>query len=246
MLRIPKCAVGILALLFGQALISKADVSHPSSGTWASTRGSMTDTRTGASAALLPDGRVLIAGGTGAGGPLDTAELYDSGGFFTATTPMHVARAGHACVALQDGRVLVAGGASTQGDATKTAEIYDPVTADWSVVGEMAQARLGATATLLKDGRVLVAGGHATLGVSPTLEIFDSATNAFTAAGELSSPRKGPCRRAAAGRSSPDRRRYHWGRRPHVHRRLRPVDGLGDAGSGALHGAGRPLGDNAG
>src|SRR5882672_5739448 len=163
MARLLKCAMWIVVLLLGQALLSEADVSQPPSGTWGPTGGTMTEARTGASAALLPDG----------------------GGFFMSTTPMHVARAGHACVALQDGRVLVAGGASTGGDDTKTAETYDPVTGDWSVVGEMAQARLGATATLLKDGRVLVAGGHATLG------IFDPAANAFTGAGNLSSPRKG-------------------------------------------------------
>src|SRR5438093_2378472 len=191
MTRLPKCAVGMAALLLGQALLSKADISQPRSGTWAATGGPMTEARTGASAALLPDGRVLIAGGTGADGPLATAELYDSSGFFTATTPMQQARASHACAALQDGRVLVAGGVSTGGVATSSAEVYDPATAAWSLVGDMAQARSAATATLLKDGRVLIAGGHTSLGVSPSLEIFDPASNVFTAAGRLSSPRKG-------------------------------------------------------
>ena len=191
MARLPKCAVGMAALLLGQALLSKADISQPRSGTWAATGGPMTEARTGASAALLPDGRVLIAGGTGADGPLATAELYDSSGFFTATTPMQQARASHACAALQDGRVLVAGGVSTGGVATSSAEVYDPATAAWSLVGDMAQARSAATATLLQDGRVLVAGGHTSLGVSPSLEIFDPATNLFTAVGRLSPPRKG-------------------------------------------------------
>ena len=72
---IPKCAMWIIALVLGQVLLSEADVSQPPSGAWGPTGGAMTEARTGASAALLPDGRVLIAGGTGADGPLSTAEV---------------------------------------------------------------------------------------------------------------------------------------------------------------------------
>jgi hypothetical protein len=98
MTRLPKCSMWIVALLLGQALLSKADVSQPPSGTWEPTGGAMTEARTAASAALLPDGSVLTAG---------NCELYDRGGFFTSTTPMHVARAQHASATVNEGHMTI-------------------------------------------------------------------------------------------------------------------------------------------
>jgi hypothetical protein len=150
----------------------------------------MSSARTRAAAALLADGRVLVAGGEDANGPLATAELYDGGTqVFSPAAPMGVARARAAAVALSDGRVLVTGGLATGGEATSAAEIYDPGTESWSAPADMGEARSGHTASLLTDGRVLIVGGEGTLGVSSTLEIFDPATGAFAPAGGLSSPR---------------------------------------------------------
>src|SRR5262245_52508360 len=77
----------------------------PPTGTWVPVV-SLTTARTGASAVLLKDGRLLIAGGEGAAGALATTELYDSSG----VTPMPgasmtSARRGHSAVLLNDGRV---------------------------------------------------------------------------------------------------------------------------------------------
>ena len=58
----------------------------------------------------MADGRVLIAGGRGSAGVVNTAELYNSSGTFEAAAPMAQARSKAACAALPDGRVLVAGG----------------------------------------------------------------------------------------------------------------------------------------
>jgi len=73
---------------------------------------------------LLPDGRVLIAGGFDyvAGSGLDSAELYDPAtGKFTSTGSMSSARSAHAATLLKDGRVLIVGGT-----ADATAELYQP------------------------------------------------------------------------------------------------------------------------
>ncbi len=69
------------------------------------------------------------------------------------------------CVALADGKVLAIGGARdyedrwTETSFVREIERYDPVTAQWRVVGELPQPRAEATATLLPDGRVWLAGG---------------------------------------------------------------------------------------
>jgi Kelch motif/Galactose oxidase, central domain len=75
--------------------------------------------------ALLPDGRVLVAGGEQVRGHLlKTAELYDPGKHtWSMTAPMHTARSGATSTLLRDGTVLVCGGANFNG-ALSSCELY--------------------------------------------------------------------------------------------------------------------------
>ncbi|MFN2404596.1 MAG: Ig-like domain repeat protein, partial [Pyrinomonadaceae bacterium] len=142
----------------------------------------MATERRGHTATRLADGRVLIAGGENASGPLNTAEIYDPvAATFSTSGNMNEARADHSATLLADGRVLIMGGRNAAGGLAST-EIFDPVTGAFTSGPTMSAARADHTATLLADGRVFVAGGN-------NAEILNAALSAFTSAGTLNTAR---------------------------------------------------------
>jgi hypothetical protein len=140
--------------------VAKAELYDPLKRAFAPTGGLLT-ARAKHSAALLPDGKVIVIGGTDARlslGKRASAELYDPAkGVFTQTGNMNTGRykIRDAVVVLPSGKVLVAGGGSQ-------VELYDPASGIFRLVkGDVGAARHYATATLLANGRVLFAGGYA-------------------------------------------------------------------------------------
>ncbi len=105
---------------------SAADLYDPVTGGWSPT-GSLGIGRDYHSLTLLPDGRVLAAGGLGPAGVLATTEIYSlATGTWTSGPALRMPRADHASALLPDGRVLVAGGATGPGRTdgiTNTSEI---------------------------------------------------------------------------------------------------------------------------
>jgi hypothetical protein len=152
--------------------------------------GVMTEARSGAVAALLADGRVLLAGGNRAGDYADlaSAELFDPGtGTFTPTGSMYRAfNEGATATLLLDGRVLVVDGWVGASDA----ELYDPATGTFSQTGPML-APIGRphTATRLADGRVLILGSNESVQpyVPALAEIYDPKMGKFTYAPSMPS-----------------------------------------------------------
>lgn len=152
----------------------------------------MTTSRILHTATLLPDGRVLIAGGVIGSYPsiTATAELYDPlTGMFATTGEMNAARRSHTATLLPDGRVLIAGGHGPVGLAAAcqpstcgelaSAELYDPATGTFAPTGDMiagGNASGGGKAILLQNGKVLVA-------VNLTAQLYEPVTGAFTATG---------------------------------------------------------------
>jgi Galactose oxidase, central domain len=152
--------------------------------------GDLVDSRFAATATVLPNGQVLIAGGVASENSYTaSAELYDPNtGAFMRTGSLSSGRAYHTATLLKDGRVLIAGGIGVDGQPVASAEIYDPSSGKFSVTGTMLQARYNLAATLLPNGKVLMTGGDITALMTTntaTAELYDPATGSFTGGGNV-------------------------------------------------------------
>jgi hypothetical protein len=143
---------------------------------------------------------VLCAATTSCGGdpagpePVGQSRAALTGGSWHPTSALLSALGGQQATPLPDGRVLVSG--SGQGPPTsQSAEIYDPAAGAWHEAASLIEGRGGHTATLFQTPagpRVLVAGGQG--GVSnddlASAEVYDPATDTWTAAAPMSAPRR--------------------------------------------------------
>jgi hypothetical protein len=147
----------------------------------------MLEPRSGQSATLLLDGRVLIAGGMRRNQAFyKSAELYDPAtGKFQMAGEMSIGRVGQIAVLLRSGKVLIAGGWVGQG-GTDSAELYDPATGKFTVIAKMSVRRGRPSATVLADGDVLIAGGEERDNESlASAEIFHVKTLSFQPTGSM-------------------------------------------------------------
>jgi N-acetylneuraminic acid mutarotase len=149
-------------------------------------------------ATLMKDGRVLVVGGCiGSGICTQRVEIFNPyTNAWMEVKPLESDRAEHTAVLLDDGRVLVVGGTKADGGASAGGDalLYDPQTNTWTATGSMVNPRYLAQSVRLADGRVLVAGGMTLKDkpvqtISTSAEIYDPASNTWTAAADLAQAR---------------------------------------------------------
>lgn len=173
-----------------------AELYDPVTESWSET-GHLAQLRHSHTATLLPDGRVLVAGGGCSSSPpgcstsvFSSAELYHSdSGIWTGTGELGTARVGHTATLLTSGKVLVVGGQGA-GGRLASAELYDPTSGTWSSTADLAVARSYHSATLLPNGNVLVTGGYGDSGSALVgAELYNTRTGTWTQTGSVITPR---------------------------------------------------------
>ena len=143
-------------------------------------------------ATLLPNGKVLVAGGDNTSNYTAITELYNPAtGTWSNTGSLNQARNSHTATLLPNGKVLVAGG--QYGVSLSSAELYNPATGTWSNTGSLNNPRYAHTATLLANGKVLVTGGFGKVGANFTVlasaELYDPTAGTWSNTGTLNSTR---------------------------------------------------------
>ncbi len=159
-------------------LAPRAELYDPVTGTW-SDAGAMIQPRVWHEAALLPNGKVLVAGGRGDVGGLDSVEIYNPAtNSWSAASPMSVPRSLFRMITLTNQKVLAVGGVYDPSIVTSraSAELFDPITGQWSPTGSLTVGRSSFGASLLPNGNVLVSGGvlrAAQPNLTDTAEIYN-------------------------------------------------------------------------
>lgn len=184
--------------------LATAELYDPETGRFSAT-GEMSTPRSGATATLLNNGKVLIAGGFYYPGQSNCcfpigAELYDPDtGTFTATGDMTSGGADTATL-LPNGKVLISKGnldrliPASEPASIFTAwpyltatELYEPSSGKFTFAGYAATNHSGPTATLMMNGKVLIAGGDIGDGDGGSLaaELYDPASGTIARTGNL-------------------------------------------------------------
>lgn len=194
-------------LSFRRASVVNGEILPLGSTEWATTSRFNWE-RTFHTASLLPDGRVLVAGGTGrivlkegeeeplfrGNKDLNSAEIYDPKTDEWENAPdMAYKKQLAQAITLEDGRVMIIGGRS--GVSTlSSVEAYDPEENSWTELESMTQSRMSHSAVKLIDNRILVTGGMESVTMGDTLsssEIYDPLKNSWLKVADLTRARLG-------------------------------------------------------
>ncbi|WP_037309316.1 DUF6603 domain-containing protein [Amycolatopsis orientalis] len=156
----------------GERALATCEIYDLATGTWLPA-GSLAVPRKGHSAAVLPDGRVLVTGGDAVGelpyhpGSLASAEIFDpvSKTWSPAGRLPGGGRSGHRCLATPVGAVVAGGVGRPQATAGfRSTVAFNPDSGTWTETGVLAGGRWDFPAVALADGRVFAVAGLARTG----------------------------------------------------------------------------------
>jgi len=161
--------------------------------------GNMSNGQSSQQSVLLPDGKVLIAGGQQSSGDSNTkhTQIFTDGtpGSWAAKADMNAARNNFILqpVTISGGgsRVLAAGGVNSS--VTNTAELYNESANTWTSTPNMNAARFKHASSILSDGRVLVTGGSNNANETTqftSTEIYDPVANTWTTKASMNTARE--------------------------------------------------------
>ncbi|RKI03475.1 galactose oxidase [Corallococcus sp. AB038B] len=160
-------------VLFASGL--QSELYDPATGHWekaGAVGGAAGTHRLGHTVTLLPDGRVLVVGGTTTQAAR-TAEVYvpERNAWELVEAPA-VPREHHAALLTAEGAVLVVGGEHSSRGTLDSAERFDPAKSLWTQAPTLHEPRGEAGALWLRRGTVLVVGGVNELGTLATSEEY--------------------------------------------------------------------------
>ncbi|HRI71293.1 MAG TPA: kelch repeat-containing protein, partial [Polyangium sp.] len=182
-------------ILSGGMATTATQIYNPGTNMWAA-GGNTINPRYGQRECLLTSGRVLVTGGNSPMGIVATAEISNAAAStWTSAGAMTGARQFHNQVAISNDRALIIGGYDGT-NMLASVQIYNGATNMWAAGPNLTTARSAASAVRLANGKVLVAGGltgtNGNFTIVPTAELYDPATNMWSAAGTLTTPRYYP------------------------------------------------------
>ena len=139
---------------------------------------------------VLPDGRLLVSGGTTAAGIGDAFTTIAPSG--TVSTPLLSPRFDHRATLLADGGVAITGGADARGPLDSVEVVEAGTGTSWLASVRLARPLSQHAAALLPDGRLFVAGGRAAGGgLREAVQALDLGAGQGVELMDLAEPRAG-------------------------------------------------------
>lgn len=192
--------------------LESAFIFDPSTDTFTKV-GDMNYARHSHTATLMDDGRVLIAGGYNDSwwkkhktqAPFEifdpAKKSFEKSGSIFSRFKSKEGRMNHTATSIEGGTgILLVGGNHYKGgglfglikpklNMSKAGEVVRGTTTEST--GDLNAPRMNHAAAAVTPREVLIAGGHDTNGVHSSLEVYDSATAAYTSAGSMATARTG-------------------------------------------------------